>query len=340
MNAKLKTTIWAMTLFFSIASLLVISSCSDDNGDDPDPDPAIPPSFSYTDTSVPIGATSEVIPALQGDLPILWTITDAGDAADFVSIDAATGTLSVGAESVIGEYEIAVNAKNTGGESDGTAKITITVNDLFNPIGKTLIWRFVMNQDENLTFTGLDGELVGPALEELLGQAPPPTLQSPVGWPDGLTPPEQYWTYFLLTEVHNLILQVPGDEACTAAGGSGDTLTFVVNEDLTLSAACTDVDPAQIGTSNITYENGAFSFEMLLEFDPASGLSVPIKIDGAGFADFDDVFSVPGSVRTYPALQGRVNGFTTPTDLTSEETARDITKWAVPVVDVILEVLE
>jgi hypothetical protein len=140
--------------------------------------------------------------------------------------------------------------------------------------------------------------------------------------------------YFLLTELEKLIFQVPGDEACGAAGGNGDTLAFVVNNDLTLSSICNEADPQVIGTSSIAYLDGGFVFSLQLQFNEQ--IALPYVISNAVFADFTD----PVTQRMYPSLQGRVNAFTTPTNLETEETVLDITSWATPPVDVVLEVLE
>jgi len=324
-----KTTILAIALLFSVASVLVLSSCGGD--DEPEPEPIIPPGLSYTAATVAVGSTGTLTPAVQGDAAT-YSITDNGD-ADFVTIDAGTGVLSVAAESTTGVYTVAVKATNSAGSADATVDITIGVNDDFDPTGKKLLWRYFINQDDDITLTGLDGELLGLQI---------PSLQLPVGWPTEATPQEDLWQYFLLTEIERLIFQVPGDEACGALipEEGGDTLLIVVNSDLSLSTECTLNDSpgssADIGISWISYAEGAFSYTISLVFIPEASLSVPYKIEGANFTDFTD----PVEQTIYPALLGRVNAFTTPADFTNQAAMENPLNWKNPMVDVVLKVLE
>jgi hypothetical protein len=305
------------------AALAFLSSCGDD-GDDTDP--VVAPDIAYSDTEAALGAEKKVGAANQGDAAT-FEITDDDGTEDFVSINASTGELTIAAESVIGEYELTILATNAAGTDEATAKITVGISEDFDPRGKKFLWTYFINQGD-LTLTGLQGELLGDLM------LPVNELQVPIGWPTAETPQEDYWQYFLMTELEKLIFQVPGDEACGAAGGNGDTLAFVVNQDLTLSALCNgDIDPAVIGQSTISYADGGFVFTLLLKFDEQ--ITLPYAIGNATFADFTD----PLTQQTFPALQGRVAAFTTPTDLTSEETVLNIATWATPPVDVVLEVL-
>ena len=319
MITNLKSTIWAIALLFSVASVMVLSSCGDES--EPEPDP-VAPTASYTDTEVSIGSEGELIATSSGDTPITWSIKDDGGAGDFVSINASTGTLSVAKESKIGEYAVVVNASNAAGNVDATANITIAISDDFDPRGKSLEWRLFMNQSENVELVGLDG----------IPDLPIANLVLPVGWPDASTPAEDLWKYGVMTGVQGLLLEVPGDEACT---GSGDSKKLSIGEDLSVSVICSEGEPALVGTSAISYVDDKFVFTMEIDFIP--GVSLPYQIDDARFEEFQDGYTDPLNPTVYPALLGTVIGMTTPTDLTDENTIQDFTKWAYPNVDIVME---
>ena len=120
MITKLKTTIWALALLFSVASIMVISSCSSEEDD-----PVLPPTLSYQPTTVEVGSEATITPAVQGDAAT-YEITDADGTGSFVSINAGNGVLSVSASSTEGVYDVAVKATNAGGSGSAVAKITIS----------------------------------------------------------------------------------------------------------------------------------------------------------------------------------------------------------------------
>jgi hypothetical protein len=148
-----------------------------------------------------------------------------------------------------------------------------------------------------------------------------------------------------MTGIQELLLQVPGDEACGALDPSenGDTLLIIINADLTVSTVCT-ADGGAVGTTvpigvwEITFAEDKFMFTMQLDFLP--GLSIPYQIDDAKIELFQDVYSDPANPTAYDALQGTVINMTTPTDLATEETIQDFTKWSYPNVDVVLRIIE
>jgi len=311
----LKTKNVYLAMLILIGSAIIISSCSKD-------DPVVAPTLSYSDATVAVGEGGPVTPTLSGD-KATFSIVSAGDAEDFVLLNATTGEISVAAESVTGVYEVKIKATNSAGSSEATATITIGVNPAFNPVGKDLKWRYFINQEANFTLNGLDGDLVG---------LPIPFLTLPIGWPTANTPEEDVWQHFLLTQIERLIFQVPGDEACT----KGDTLQFSVESDMTVKAICTEGGPAEIGTWKISYAAGQYSFEVNLVFSVDAGFAFPYVIENASFANFTD----PETGASYNALMGRVNNFTTPTDFTSQATMTDITKLGTPQVDVVLQVVQ
>ena len=421
MSTILRKTIWTMALLLSVGALLVISSCSEEE------EPTLPPSFSYTATTVEVGSEGTATPAYQGD-PATFEITNfdgadafvsinsttgiisitanstageydvvveatnaggssnatakitivqpvsppglsysettvavgdeglltpavTGDAATyeitdhggakvgdndpFVSIDAATGVLSVAKESKTGTYSIKVKATNAGGTADATAELTIGANPNFDPVGKKFEWGLFMNRTADITLTGLDGVPGLPITD-------PVTL--PTEWPTASTPVDDLWRYGLMTGIQELLLQVPGDEACGALEPSenGDTLLIIINADLTVSTVCTTDaggvgSTVQIGVWEITFAEDKYMFTMQLDFLP--GLSIPYQIDGANIGEFVDE-SEPGNPVTYTVLQGTVINMTTPTDLATEETIQDFTKWEYPNVDVVLRLIE
>jgi len=320
MITKLKTTIWALALLFSVGSVLVLSSCGEDDPAPPPPPEVIAPGLSYAATTVSVGAAGTVTAAVTGD-DATYEITDNGD-ADFVTVNASTGELSVAAESAMGVYSVVVEATNSAGTDEATAEITIGINEAFDPRGKSFEWKLFMNRSENITLTGLDG-VPGLPISEL-------TL--PTEWPTASTPADDLWQYGVMTGVQGLIIEVPGDEACT---GSGNSKKLSIAEDLSISVICSEGDPAVVGASTISFKDDKFVFTMLLEFLP--GLSIPYEIDDARFEDFQDGYTDPANPAVYSALLGTVIGMTTPTDLATEETIQDFTTWAYPNIDVVLE---
>lgn len=306
----LKISKWA-SFMLVIGALVFLSSCGED-------DPVPPSAFSYPATTIEVGVAGTLTPsAVTGDAPT-FTLTDKGGAT-FLTIDATTGVISVPMESTTGLYNIVVTATNSAGSSTGAAALTIGVPAAFDPRGESIDWKYLMNQQAGFTLTGLDG----------VPELPFPSLTLPVGWPTGQETPEVLQTYFILTGIQQLLLEVPGDEACD----EGNTTEMIVNNDLSLSSACTAGGPAAIGFSTISYANGGYVFTMLLQF--TTDIALAYSIGGATIATFDDPFEA----RSYSAIQGTVDAYTTPTDFTSEETIQDFTTWATPTVDVVLEIL-
>ena len=331
MITKLKTTFWALALLLSVASVMVISSCSDDSED-----PAIPPSFSYTDTSVEIGTTGDVVPALQGDLPITWSIVNDGGTADFVTIDAATGTLQIAAESVLGEYMVKVKATNSGGSSEADAKITITISSAFDPRGLNLHWKYFFLNTPNTTFLNLN--LID---DSLPAEIVLPT-GTPDGWPDAINIADPMLpTYFIFTGIQEALMQVPGDDACQALEQkNGDTLLIVVNNDLTLSTVCPSGSPVEIGTSTISYVDGGYVWTLNTSLQ---GVPVTIAIAEAEIVDsyIDPLYphysNPSGMGGMYKAVVGNVAQYMTPTDFNPDNY---LTSIQLLDVDVVFEVLE
>ena len=328
MITKMKTTIWAIALLFSVGSVLVLSSCGDDEEPAPPPDPVVAPGLSYAATTVAVGTEGSVTAAVTGDAAT-YEITDLGNTVDkegnvivAVTVDANTGELSIAKESTIGVYTVEVTATNSAGTDDATAEITIGINEAFDPRGKSLEWKLFMNQTENLELVGLDG----------VPDLPISSLVLPVGWPDASTPAEEVWTYGVMTGVQGLLVQVPGDEACT---GSGDSKKLSIAEDLSVSVICSEGEPAVVGSSTISFKDDKFVYTLELEFQP--GLAIPYEIDDARFEEFQDGYTDPANPVAYPALLGTVIGMVTPTNLATEETIQDFTSWAYPNVDVVLE---
>ena len=309
-------------IFLSVACSQLFTACSE--SEEPEPDP-IAPEVTYEDITVDLGGEFSVEPTVvKGDLPITYAIKDAGGAEDFVSIESSTGKITVAKESVIGSFSVVVSATNAAGTSDATAGITISIPDNFDPTGKTYEWKIFMNRSENIELTGLDGV---PGL-------PFSSLVLPTEWPTASTPADELYKYAVLTGVQSLLLQVPGDNVCA----KGNSLKFSVDSDFVVHAICSEGDPVSIGTSILSYKDDNFIFTLDLEYQ--TGLSIPYPISGAMFGSFEDVYTNPENPVTYTALQGTVNGMTTPSDLTNEETIQDITKWLTPTVDVVLEVIE
>jgi len=303
MNRLFNFMKWAFAPI-AIVALVFIYSC-DENGES-DPEPPDPPEFSYTATTIAVGSTGTVTANATGGTAT-YTLTDVGD-ADFVTINASTGELLISAESTTGTYEIDVTATNISGNFDATANITIGVNDDFDPTGKSLLWKYWMNNTEDVIFYNLD---------QLPGQGHlPPQIPIPAGWPGGtafqIDPADPTLeTYLVFPTVQFFLQQVPGDEACDALEPSenGDTLLVIVNSDLTLSTLCRNDDKTpgttvDLGESSISYSDGAFVWTLNLTI---SSIPVPVAISGVEIADFTDPldphWTAPsGTPRTFSAI--------------------------------------
>lgn len=338
MITKMKTTIWAIALLFSVGSVLVLSSCGEDDPAPP-PDPVVAPGVSYAATTVAVASTGSIVAAVTGDAAS-YEITDDGG-ADFVTVDAATGELSVAAESTTGAYSVVVKATNSAGNSDGTAEITIGINGDFDPTGVGYTWQYYINQDDPWTMSGLDG----------IPELPIKEIEIPTGWPAGwpqLDP--NVWNeqtllpYLALGAVADLLMQLPGDLACAALDPEekGNTLYFALEEDFTMTTICTLNDAAGskaiIGNYSISWADSQYSLALNFE----SQIPITYIIDISNSEDFIDPLEPAGEneppPRIYPALRGTVEEFTTPTNVFDE--ASILTSLALKKVEVILEVIE
>jgi hypothetical protein len=337
MNKLFEMSRWGLMLL-AVTGLVFIYSCGGDD-EEPEPDP-IPPGLSYAATTVAVGSTGTIAAAVTGDAAT-YEITDDGGAT-FVTINANTGELSVAAESTIGVYSVVVKATNSAGTKDATAEITIGINEDFDPTGKTLLWKYWMNNTEGIVMENLN---------ELPGQGDlPAAIPIPVGWPGG-TPfvidpaTEGIEAYFTFPLVQGFLLQVPGDNVCSALDPEerGDTLLIIVNPDLTLSTTCrlkgenTTGSTVEIGTSTISYADGGFVWTLNLTLE---GVPVSYPLYNATIADFTDPldphFTAPsGTPRTFSSIQGTIDPYTTPTDFLDY-----LGSLAFPSVDVVLEILE
>lgn len=340
MSTNLRKTILAIALFVPIALFLVLSSCSE--SEDP-PEPPVAPTLSYDDTEVAVGAEGSVTATKDGDAAT-YAISDDGGAA-FVTVDAATGNLSVAKESTIGVYEVKVKATNEGGEVEATAKITIGINSAFDPTGKKMIWKYFMNYTPDIVMKNLN---TLPGLSDLPAEIPLPDDGFPEGWPTNINPADPLFSsYFILTGVQELLLQVPGDMACGALSPAeqGDTLIVIVDEDLKLWTQCRADGGAagtvvEIGTSSISYANDGFVWAINTTIQ---GQPVTIAIADAVIADFVDPlhphYSMPSMQGgMYSAVQGSVEQLLIPTNF---EDLEDLSKLELKfvTVDIVLEVL-
>ncbi len=336
MNKFISFTKWAFTAM-AVFGLVLVYSCSDD----PEPEQPIEKvDFTYAATDVEVGETTTIAPATQGMDPATWTITDDGG-ADFVTINANTGELSVGAESTTGSYTVAVQSSNEGGTSNGTAAITITVNADFDIAGRNLIWKYWMNNTPDVAMINLN---LLPGQESL-----PDTIPLTTGWPDGwpvINPADPTLPfYFTFATVQYFLMQVPSDDACAALDPAeeGDTLLLMVNNDLSLSTTCQGVDSApgtvvDLGTSTISYSGGAFVWTLNLTLQ---GVPVTVAIGDAVIEDFidplDPHWSAPSlEGRTFSAVTGNVPQYMTPTDFHPDNYLSSIKLLDV---DVVLEIL-
>ena len=340
MNKLLSFTKWAFSAI-AVVALVFIYSCSDD--DPPVVEEVDAPMFSYAATTVEVGTTGSVIPAVTAgdEAAITWAITDIG-AADFVTISASTGELSIGAESETGVYDVEVTATNSAGSTPGTAMITISVNSDFDPSGKNIIWKYWMNHTEGVVMENLN---------TLPGQGDlPPAIPIPVGWPGGVdfqidpTDPALE-SYLVFPTVQFFTLQVPGDDACAALdpAEAGDTLLLIVNTDLTISTQCKNIDDkspgtiVDLGTSSISYDGSAYSWTLNLTIQT---IPVAFVIMDAEIEDFTDPldptwFAPDGSPRTFTAITGTVDQYLTTTDLADPLSSLELLN-----VDVVFEIFE
>jgi hypothetical protein len=331
MNKLLNFTKWALTAT-AIVALVVIYSCSNED------EPLESPEFSYADATVEVGSAGTVTPTITGGAATYQILDDGG--ADFVSINANTGVLSVAAESTTGEYTITVSGMNATSNSTATAGITIGVSGDFNPAGESLLWKYWMNNTEGIVMENLN---TLPGQEGL-----PPAIPIPAGWP-GETPFQidpmdpELEGYLVFPTVQYFLLQVPGDDVCGALdpAENGDTLLLIVNSDLTLSTLCRNEDSSpgttvDLGTSTISYSNDAYTWTLNLTLQ---GVPVSYVIGNAVITDFTDPldphWTAPsGTPRTFSSVQGTVEQYLTPTDFADYLGSLQLLN-----VDVVLEIL-
>ncbi len=336
MNKLFQISKWGLMLL-AVTGLIFIYSRGGE--DEPEPDP-VPPGLSYEAKTLAVGSTGTITAAVTGD-PATYAISDDDDAA-FVSINANTGELSVAAESTTGVYNVVVKATNSAGTNEATAEITIGVNDDFNPTGKSLLWKYWMNNTADVVLENLN---------TLPGQGGlPAAIPIPAGWPGG-TPfqidpaAEGLEAYFTFPLVQGFLLQVPGDDVCSALAPEerGDTLLIIVNPDLTLSTTCrlkgenTTGSTVEMGTSSISYADGGFIWTLNLSLE---GTPVTYPIGNATITDFTDPldphFTAPsGTPRTFSSIQGTIGAYLTPTDFSDY-----LGSLAFLNVDVVMEILE
>ncbi|MDZ7606147.1 MAG: cadherin repeat domain-containing protein [Cyclobacteriaceae bacterium] len=276
-------------------------------------------------------------PILGGD-EATFTILDAGDAENFVTVNPITGVITVADESTTGVYDVKIKATNSAGSVEAIAKITVGVNADFNPTDKSYVWKYFINQTANTIMKNLD------ELDATLPAEITLPVGWPAGWPDisGLTQ-QELQPYLIFPAVQQLIFQVPGDDACNALNPSqgGDNLNLTVNADLTLSTKCkADLtgSTVDIGSSVISYKDGKYSWTLAMAFQ---GIPITYTINDPIVANFVDpldpnILDPSGTPRVFSALQGTVDLFTTPTDF---DDANILTSLRQIKVDVVLEVL-
>ena len=340
MNKLLNFTKWAFTAV-TVVALVFIYACSDDKED-----PIVAVEFNYAPTTVEVGATGTVIPIVNSAETgtITWAISDAGD-ADFVTINSTNGELTIGAESTTGEYVIEVTASNSTGPTKGDANITISVNSDFDPSGKTVLWKYWMNNTPDVVMYNLN---TLPGQENLPAEIPIPTGW-PTGWPAINMADPTLPLYFTFPTVQFFLQQVPGDVACELLepAEDGDTLLLIVNSDLTLSTICRNTEDkspgttVDLGTSSISYDGSAYSWTLNLTF--ISGIPVTFVVGGVEITDFTDPldpswFAPSGTPRTFSAIAGTVDSYQTPTDFLNDETY--LSSIQLLNVDVVFEILE
>ena len=315
---KLNLTRFSLYLF-AFVSIILCTSCGDDDEEDP-----ILPNIRYADTDVQLGTEGTISPTAQG-VGLVYEIKDAGDAEDFVSINANSGVITVGKESKLGSYNVAILAYNELGESESVASIEITLNDNFNPVGKTFEWKFFINQSENVVLKGLDGLPELPISEMLL----------PIGLPDESTPAQEFPTYFVFTEMQKILLERLAQLLCP----DGTSLRFTTDENLEMFGICNDGTLIPIGKSEIKFKDDQFVYVLDVLFEASGDFRIQYKVDNAVFTTFNDAYTDPDNPLEIDAVVGTVNKYTTPTDFTSSTTLADVSKIVNPTVDLVLEVI-
>ncbi len=334
MNKLISFAKWAFTAV-TVLALVFIYSCSDE------PEDPVKQVFSYSATTVEVGETT-TIPATsqQGD-PATFAITS-DDGATFVTVNTNTGELTVEAESTTGSYSVVVTATNDAGSSSATAEITISIHADFDPSGKSVLWKYWMNNTPDVVMLNLN---LLPGQGDL-----PPEIPIPVGWPAGwpaidLGDPTLP-LYFTFPTVQYFLMQVPGDDVCAALDPAedSDTLLIIVNSDLTLSTQCKNPDNppgtvTDLGTSSISYSGSSFTWALNLTLQ---GVPATFAIGSAEITQFTDPLdphweAPSGTPRTFPAIVGTVEQYLTPTDFHPDNY---LTSLQLLNVDVVLEVLE
>ena len=337
MNKFISFTKWAFTAI-TVVGLVFIYACSDDPVEEPDP---VAPGLSYAATTVEVGETGSITAAVTGD-PATYTITNDGGAG-FVTVNANTGELTVGEESTTGSYTVVVTATNDGGNTTANAEITISVNADFDPSGKSLLWKYWMNNTPDVVMYNLN---LLPGNEGVPDEIPL-TVGWPAEWPNINYADPMLPAYFTFPTVQYFLMQVPGDDACAAQTNeaeSGDTLLFIVNNDLSLSTICRDTvnnEPGttvDMGSSTISYIDGGFVWSMDLTLQ---GVPVTVAIGDAVIEDFTDAMDPHWSMpslqgRTFSAVTGNVAQYMTPTDFHPDNYLSSIQLLDV---DVVFEIL-
>lgn len=311
-----KVTLYLLGFVAVAALALNLSSC----GGSEEPVKA-PTDFTYPDASVQVGKTGSVSPS-GTDSGLTYDFANKSAVPDFISLNGSTGEISVSEESTTGEYTVDVVATNTAGSAKGKAKITITIPDDFNPVGKMLLPQYFINQEDGVILVGLSG----------VPDLPVDTLQLPTGWPPAGTSGDDLLPYMVLTGIGQMLFEVPLDRVCD----DYDMSVYLVNDDFTLSAICSEgADPSDdAGTFAISYKDGEYVFTMSLKYDDAIP-AIAYAISGATFEDFDD----PLAGVQYPALRGTIQDFTMPSDYSTEDAMKNPASWINPEVEVVFEVV-
>lgn len=324
MNKLFRISNWALMLL-AITGLVFIYSCGSD-----DPEPVNAPSIGYGAETVPVGTSKDIVAASQGDPATSFAFKSPTDVPMFVSINGTTGTITVAAESTTGAYDVVVVATNSGGSTETTASITISVNpDGFDPTGMHLLWRYFMNKTSDIEFSNLDAFPGGDAFPN-----PTPITDEWPGGTDFVIDPMTAGieNYFVFSTVQGFLLQVPGDDQCQALeGANGDTLLVIVNNDLTLSTICPSGATVELGPSLLSYNGTDYVWTLNLSLQ---GNPIPYSINGATVADFTEYDFTSGTPRTFSSVQGTIPAFTTPTDFENY-----LGSLAFLEVDVVLEIL-
>ncbi len=312
-----KVSMYLLGVVAVVALALNLSSCG---GSSEEPVKA-PSDFTYPATSVQVGATGSVMPS-GTDSGLTYDFANKSAVPAFISLNPSTGEIEIGEESTTGEYSVEIRASNSAGSAKGTADIKIIVADDFNPVGKKLLPKYFINQEEGLTLVGLTG----------IPDLPVDTLQIPVGWPPSDVSGMDSLAYVVLTGIGRMLWEVPLDRVCD----DYDISDYLVNDDFTLSAMCSGgADPSDnAGTWLISYKDGGYIFTMNLKYDDAIA-AIAYPVGSATFEDFQD----PLEGRTYPSLHGVVEAFTMPSDYSTEDAMKNPATWIHPKVEVVLEVV-